>query len=152
MAIVRWSPARELMTLRDQMDRLMDEFWGQPWPRRVGWDAGSAVSFPMDIYQTDKEYVVRATLPGVRADDLDVSIVGETLTIKATAQEEQNVRDEDWLLKETRYVAYSRSVTLPSEVQADKVDASLENGILKLRIPKAETVLPKTIKVKTAGK
>lgn len=152
MAIVRWTPARELLSMRDQMDRLMDEFWGQGWNRRAGaWD-GAVASFPMDVHQTDKEYVVKAVLPGVKADDLDVSIVGEALTIKATAQENQDVKEEDWLLKETRYTAFSRTITLPSEVQADKVDASLDNGILTLRIPKAEAVLPKAIKVKAAAK
>jgi len=149
MAIVRWNPARELLTLRDQMDRLMEDFWGPGFGRRAAvWD-GTVAGFPMDVYQTDKEYVVKATLPGVRGEDLDVSIVGETLTIKATTQEEKDVKDEDWLLKESRYNAFSRTVTLPSEVQADKVDATLENGILTLRIPKAEAVLPKSIKVKS---
>lgn len=151
MAIVRWSPARELLTLRDQMDRLMEDFWGSPWGRRpVSWE-GAVAGFPVDVYQTDKEYVVKAILPGVKPENLDVSIVGETLTIKATTQEEKDVKEEDWLLRESRYNAFSRSITLPSEVQADKVDATLENGILTLKIPKAEAILPKTIKVK-AGK
>ena len=151
MAIVRWTPARELLTMRDQMDRLMDEFMAPTWRTRSGWDGGVA-SFPMDVYQTDKEYVVKASLPGVKADDLDVSIVGETLTIKATTQHESDVKDEAWLLKETQYSAFSRTVTLPSQVQADKVDANLEGGVLTLRIPKAEALLPKPIRVKTTGK
>lgn len=151
MAIVRWTPARELLTLRDQMDRLVDDFFTPSWGSRGTWE-GTVASFPMDIHQTDKEYVVKATLPGVDVDDLDVSIVGETLTIKAATQQNQDVKDEAWLLRETRYSAFSRSVTLPSEVQADKVDASYEGGILTLRIPKAEAVQPKAIKVKAIGK
>lgn len=150
MAIVRWTPARELLTMRDQMDRLMDEFWGQNWTRRGGYEA-TVATFPMDVYQTDKEYVVKATLPGVKADDLDVSIVGETLTIKATTNQNEDVKDESWLMRESQYTAFSRSITLPSEVQADKVDASLDGGILTLRIPKAEAVLPRSIKVKSAN-
>jgi len=70
---------------------------------------------------------------------------------QATAEEEQNVKEDDWLLKESRYTSFSRTITLPSEVQADKVEATLDNGILTLKVPKAEAVLPKTIKVK-AGK
>ena len=152
MAIVRWTPARELLTLRDQMDRLMGEFVNPTtWQVRSGWD-GAVATFPMDVYQSDKEYVVKATLPGVKTDDLDVSIVGETLTIKATVQPEKDVKEESWLLRETQYTAFSRTVTLPSEVQADKVDATLESGILTLRIPKAEAILPKSIKVKAIGK
>ena len=151
MAIVRWTPARELLTIRDQMDRLMDEFVTPTWRSRAGWE-GAVASFPVDVYQTDKEYVVKATLPGVKADDLDVNIVGETLTIKATTKQGNEVKDENWLLRETQYSAFSRSITLPSEVQADKVDADLDSGVLTLRIPKAEAILPRTIKVKTSGK
>jgi HSP20 family protein len=134
--------------MRDQMDRLMDEAFGTVWGRRpVVWD--STAEMPIDVYQTDKEYVVKAVLPGVKPEDLDISIVGETLTLKATAQQEKDVKDEDWLLRESRYSSFSRTITLPTEVQADKVDATLENGILTLKLPKAEAVLPKTIKVKT---
>lgn len=151
MAIVRWTPARELLTMRDLMDRFADDFYGPNWGARAVWD-GAAASFTMDVYQTDKEYVVKATLPGVKAEDLDVSIVGETLTIKAAGKQDENVKDEAWLLRESRYTAFSRTVTLPSEVQADKVDANYESGILTLRIPKAEAIQPKTIKVNATSK
>jgi HSP20 family protein len=150
MAVVRWNPTRELLAMRDQMDRLMEDAWGSSWGRRGSWE-GVAAAFPIDVYQTDKEYVVKGALPGVKPDDLDISIVGETLTIKATVQEFQEVKEEEWLLKESRHTNFARTLTLPSQVQADKVDASLEDGILVLRIPKAEAVVPKTIKVK-AGK
>lgn len=151
MAIVRWTPARDLLTMRDQMDRLVEDFFSPTWSGRGTWE-GAVASFPVDVHQTDKEYVVKATLPGVKVEDLDVSIVGETLTMKAATQQDQNVKDEDWLLRETRYTAFSRSITLPSEVQADKVEANYESGVLTLRIPKAEAVLPKAIKVKAIGK
>ena len=148
MAIVRWSPARELLSMRDQMDRLMDDAFSNVWSRNgVSWDG--AVAMPIDVYQTDKEYVVKASLPGVKAEDLDISIVGETLTLKATVQQEKEVKEEEWLLKESRYNSFARTVTLPSEVQADKVDATLENGVLTLKLPKAEALVPKTIKVKS---
>ncbi len=151
MAIVRWTPARELLSMRDQMDRLMNDFMTPTWTTRSAWEAAAA-SFPIDVYQTDKEYVVKATLPGVKTDDLDVNIVGETVTIKATTQQEKDVKEEAWLLRESQYSAFSRSITLPSEVQADKVDATYETGILTLRIPKAEAILPKSIKVRATGK
>ena len=149
MAIVRWSPARELLTLRDQMDRLWEEAFGTSFARRpLTWD-GVAVEFPMDVYQTDKEYVVKASLPGVKPEDVDVNIVGETLTIKAEAKGEKEVKEEDWLLKERHYNSFSRTITLPGEVQTDKVEATMQNGVLELKLPKAETLVPKTIKVKS---
>lgn len=150
MAIVRWSPARELLTLQNQMDRLWEDAFGNSWARRpVTWD-GAAVGFPMDVYQTDKEYVVKAFLPGVRPEDIDVNIVGGALNIKAEAKDEKEVKEENWLLRESRLTSFARSVTLPSEVQADKVEATMENGVLKLKLPKAEALVPKAIKVKPA--
>ena len=152
MAIVRWGPARDLLTMRDVMDRMVEDFWRVPYTgRTVAWGEG-AVEMPLDVHQTDKEYVVKATLPGARPEDVDVSVVGETLTIKATVQEEKDVKEEDYLLRERRYASFARTITLPTEVQADKVEATLENGILTLKLPKAEAVVPKTIKVKTIGK
>lgn len=151
MPIVRWTPARELLSMRDQMDRLMNEFMTPTWTPRSGWESG-VTTFPIDVYQTDKEYVIKATLPGVKADDLDVNIVGETVTIKATSEQDKDVKEESWLLRESQYSAFARSVTLPSQVQADKVEATYEVGILTLRIPKAEALLPKSIKVKAVGK
>ena len=149
MTIVRWSPARDLLTMREAMDRMMEDAFGSTWGRRgAGW--GETVSeFPMDVYQTDKDYVVKATLPGVRPEDLDVNLVRQTLSIKATVQPDKDVKDEDWLLKESRFVGFARTISLPGEVQADKVEATLDNGILTLRIPKAETLQPKSIKVQT---
>ncbi|MGI5837376.1 MAG: Hsp20/alpha crystallin family protein [Chloroflexota bacterium] len=150
MAIVRWSPARELLSLQNQMDRLWEDAFGSSWMRRpLTWN-GTVDGFPMDVYQTDKEYVVKASLPGVKPEDIDVNIVGETLNIKAEIKEEKDVKEENWLLKESRVSSFARSITLPSEVQADKVEATMENGILKLKLPKAEAVVPKTIKVKSA--
>lgn len=147
MAIVRWTPARDMLALRDQMDRLMESAWGSSWGTQPGqWQGVSA--FPVDVYQTDKEYVVKATLPGVKAEDLDVSIVGESISIKAQTREETDVNEDNWLLKESRYTSFARTLSLPSEVQADKVEATLEDGVLTLKLPKSEALLPKTIKVK----
>ena len=149
MAIVRWSPARDLLTMREAMDRMVEDAFGSTYGRRAGGWGETITEFPMDIYQTDKEYVVKATLPGVRPEDLDVNLVRQTLSIKATLQEDKDVKDQDWLLKESRYAAFARTISLPGEVQADKVEATLDNGILTLRIPKAEALQPKSIKVQT---
>jgi HSP20 family protein len=153
MAIVRWNPAGGPVTMRDLMDRLMmDDAWGTAWGRRpvAAWGE-TVLEAPVDVYQTDTEYVVKASMPGVKPDDVDISIIGETLTVKAALQEDKEVKAEGWLVRESRHGAFARSVTLPTEVQADKVEAILEHGILTLKLPKAEAVVPKTIKVKTAS-
>ena len=154
MAIVRWNPAGGLVTLRDLMDRLMmDDAWGTSWCRRpvAAWGE-TVLEAPVDVYQTAEEYLVKASMPGVKPDDVEVGIVGENLTIKAALQEDKEIKEEGWLLRESRHGAFARSVTLPTEVQADKVEATLEHGILTLKLPKAEAVVPKTIRVKTASK
>jgi len=91
---------------------------------------------------------VKAVLPGAKPEDVDISITGDTLTIKAEHKEEQEVKEEDYFYKECRYGTCSRSVTIPVQVKADKAEAVFENGILTLTLPKAEEVKPKQIKVK----
>src|SRR5512135_1628198 len=126
MAIVRWNPAGGPVTMRDLMDMIMrDDVWGR---RPVAAWGETVLEAPVDVYQTDKEYVVKASMPGVKPDDVEVSIIGETLTIKAALQEDKEVKAEGWLVRESRHGAFARSVTLPTEVQADKVEATLEHG------------------------
>lgn len=139
--------------MQDRMDRLINEFFGPAWSRYFAlWNGnGSEAPVPLDVYQTDKEYVVRATLPGVRSEDVELSVVGQCLSIKAKTQEEKEVSEESWLLKERNFTSFHRSINLPTEVQADKVEATLENGILTITLPKAEAVVPKAIPVKTGS-
>ena len=102
------------------------------------------------MYHTANDVVVKAALPGVKPDDVEITIVGDTLTIKGEAKAEEEVKREDYLYQERRYGAFSRSVTLPSGLDTDKAEATFENGVLTLTIPKVEKVKPKQVKVKTA--
>jgi HSP20 family protein len=104
---------------------------------------------PIDMYQTAEDVVVKASLPGLKPEEVDISITCDTLTIKGEHKEEQEVKEENYLYKECRYGAYNRSVTIPALVKADKAEAVFENGILTLTLPKAEEVKPRQIKVKT---
>jgi HSP20 family protein len=132
--------------LHDTLDRLMDE----------SMQAESALDVreglaPMDVYQTDDELVVEALMPGVKPDNLDVSITGDTLSIRGEVRKEREVSDDaqrDYLVRERRYQRYSRTLRLPTLVQADKAEAEFDNGVLRLTLPKAEEVKPKTIKIK----
>ncbi len=96
--------------------------------------------------------MVKATLPGLKPEDVTIDITGEMLTIKGETKAEQEIKREDYLYQERRYGAFSRSVILPSGLKTDKSQATMEDGVLTLTIPKAEQVKPKAIKVKAKEK
>lgn len=150
MAIERWHPFSELMSLRQAMDRLFEDSFVRP--SRVFGTLAEAATPTLDAYQTPNEVVVKAVLPGVKPEDISIDIAGDTLTIKGESKAEQEVRKEDYLYQERRYGAFSRSIVLPSGLKPDKAEATMENGILTLTIPKAEELKPKTIEVKVKEK
>jgi len=149
MSMIRWEPFKELMSLRQAMDRLFEESFVRP-SRLLGLFSEEAMP-PIDMYQTAKEVVVKAALPGVKPDEVDVAITGDTLSIKGETKAIEEVKREDYVYQEHRYGAFSRSIKLPSDLKTDKAEATFENGILTLTIPRAEEAKPKTIKVKTKG-
>jgi HSP20 family protein len=150
MAIERWHPFTELMSLRQAMDRLFeDSFVHTSRPLTA---LGEVTAPALDIYQTANEVVVKATLPGVKAEDITIDITGETLSIKGQTKAEQEVKQEDYLYQERRYGAFSRSVVLPGGLKTDKAEATMDDGVLTLTIPKTEEVKPKAIKVKPKEK
>jgi HSP20 family protein len=146
--LTRWEPFREMTSLRDAMDRMFEEgFLRGAMPLAPWADGGMAV----DMYETDDHVVVKTPIPGVKADDIDVSVTGDTLTIKGEVKEEEEVKRESYLRRERRYGSYCRTVTLPGGLETDKAEADYSNGILTLTFPKVEEVKPKNIKVKSTG-
>jgi len=134
------------MSLREAMDRLFEESVVRP---RAGWLAPlGAESLAVDMYETDDKVVVKTAVPGVKSEDIDVSITGDVLTIKGETKTEEKVEKANYIRQERRYGAFSRAISLPSMVVADKATAEFENGMLTLTLPKAEEVKPKTIEVK----
>ncbi len=149
MSMICWGPFSELVSLRQAMDRLFEDSFVRP--SRLAFVPGEGLTPPINIYNTANEMVVKATLPGVKPEELDIDITGDTLTIKGETKAEQEIKEENYLLRECRYGAFPRSLSLPAVLKTDKTEASLENGILTLTIPKAEEVKPKAIKVKAKG-
>ncbi len=145
MAIIRWEPYREMARLRNAMDRVFDDsLFG---PARA-WREDGTLNLPIDMYQTDDDVVVKATMPGVNPDEVDISIQGDTLNISGEHKEEQETKEENYLYRERRYGSFSRSVMIPTVVEADKAEATFENGVLTLTLPKAEPAKAKQIKIK----
>jgi HSP20 family protein len=148
--IVRWEPFRDLISLREAMDRLFEESFVQP---RAGWLAPlGAEALVVDMYQTDDAVVVKSPVPGVKAEDIDINITGDVLTIKGETKAEEEVKEDSYIRRERRYGSFTRSLSIPVPVVADKATAEFENGVLTLTLPKAEEIKPKAIKVKAKGK
>ena len=143
--LIRWEPAREMMTLREAMDHLFDDAFTRPFRLSNGF--GSIPS--VDMYQTDNEIVVKAAIPGVKTDDVQINVTGELLTIKGEVKEKEEVKEKAYHLREQRWGTFERSIALPTEVIADKAKAEFENGVLTITLPKAEEVRPKSINIKT---
>ena len=142
--LTRWEPVREMMTLREAMDRLFDDAFTRPISLRDGsWTAPA-----VDMYQTDDEVVVKAVLPGFKANEVQINITGDVLTLRGEMKREEEKKDKSWHIREHRSGSFERSIALPTEVTADKAIADFENGILTITLPKAEEVKPKTITVK----
>lgn len=144
-SIIRRDPFRDMMTFRDAMDRMFEErFLRGPVPFGLWSEGGLAV----DMYENDESVVVKTAIPGAKADEIDVSVTGDTLTIKAETHEEEEIKRENYLRRERRQGSFCRSVTLPGGLNTDKANADYTDGILTLVFPKAEEVKPKTIEVK----
>jgi len=141
--LIRWEPAREVMTLREAMDHLFDDAFTRPLTLRDGWSVPA-----VDMYQTDEEVVVKASIPGFKADDVQINVTGEILTLRGEVKQEEEKQDKAWHIREQRWGSFERALALPTDVIADKAKAEFENGILTITLPKAEEVKPKTITVK----
>ena len=124
--------------------RFDDSFVRDPFGPAVG-----SWGMPIDVFETDEEFVLEAALPGANPDAIDVSVVGNQVTLRAETAPVGEVEDAQYVLRERRYGRYTRSLTLPVEVQADAASADYEAGLLRLTLPKVETEKPKSVKVRS---
>ena len=144
--LVRWNPAREMMTLRSEMDRLFDDFFGAPAPRMQGtmnW------GIPLDVCEEQDKYTIEAVVPGMNPEEIDISIADNVLTISGQTQssQEQQGDNKQYHMRERRFGSFSRTITLPQGINAEQVQANYANGILKIEVPKAENAKPRRITV-----
>lgn len=142
--LTRWEPFRDVRRMHDMLDRIMDRAV-MDWTPDGGLYEGI---IPVDVYQTDDDVVIKATAPGIKPDELDISVTSDSVTLRVEISEEHEEEGRHYHLRERRYGSFARSVALPIAVNADKAQAEFENGILTLTLPKVEEVKPKSIKVK----
>lgn len=151
-SITRWNPVREFNAMQNFMDRLIEET-ARPMRGLVESYEGVSGSLALDVVEEEKAYTVTTSLPGVKADDIKVNMHDDLLTIEAeiparTTEKTETANGRKVLMQERAWGKFSRSIRLPQNVKNDGVEASFENGVLTLSLPKAEHVLPRTIPVK----
>lgn len=145
--LTRWDPFREMLAMRNVMDRMFDRSLTAPSSWTRDWDLA------LDVLENEDEFTIKASIPGMKPEDLEITLDNRTLTIKGDIQEE-NITEEEgrYHLRERRFGTFSRSLSLPSRVDAENIDASYDSGVLTLHIPKAEEAKPKRISVKSGEK
>jgi HSP20 family protein len=141
--LTRWDPYREMMSMRRAMDRLIegslgDEINGQ----------SNQWGLALDVVEDEDAYVVKASVPGINPDDLDITYSKGVLTIQGETRDESETAKGQYHLRERRFGSFSRSVSLPATIEADKIEANYQDGVLTLTLPKAEEVKPKRISIR----
>ena len=145
MTVARWDPFRDLVTLREAMDRLFEESYVRPGTRWTASSDEGRCALPIDVYATDEEVVIVAAVPGMDPKDVDITIEGDTLSIKGEIK--GPLDNVDYVIQERSYGKFSRNLRLNVPVEPDKAEATFEKGVLTLVIPKKEAIKPRTIKV-----
>jgi HSP20 family protein len=140
-AVVRFDPFRDITSLRDEMNRLFTRTLGE------GSSAGSAWTPAVDIFDAAGAIVLKAELPGLSPDDIDIEVDDNVLTLKGERRFEEKVEEGRYYRVERAYGSFQRSVTLPQGVKADEITASFDSGVLTVRVPKADEVKPRKIAV-----
>jgi HSP20 family protein len=134
-----------MVSLREAMDRLFEESFLRP--DLFGGGETPASALPLDMYETENDVVVKASVPGVKPEDIEVTVTGDLLTIKGEFKSEEKTEKQNFIRQERRYGSFCRQLGLSTSVDSGKAEASFENGILTLTLPKVEAVKPKTVRV-----
>lgn len=148
--IIRWNPFREMANMQSAMDRLFEDAWRGNWPSTTGFAGFDSPA--LDIHETDTAYTVAVPLPGVNPQDINVKMQNGTLTISGELPQPKVADNAKVVVQERYFGKFTRSVSLPEHVDADKVEATYENGVLNLNLPKLPEAQPKQIAVKVNNK
>src|SRR5581483_8040697 len=150
MALIRWEPVRELGTIQNEMNRLFNTFFDTP--AATGAPTAARRWIPaMDLVETEDDFVLRADLPGLSENDVNIELEDNVLTLTGERKAEHEERKEGYYRVERASGSFSRSLTLPEGVDADAVQASFDSGVLEVRIPKPEERKPRKVSISVGG-
>lgn len=141
--LVRYDPFREMMSLREATNRLFERSLVFP-----TWKIANATLAPMDVVENEQGYQVKVQLPGIKPEDIELTVKQNTLTIKGQHSETKEEKKENWLVKEIRSGSFGRSITFDKPIDADKIGTSYENGMLSITVPYSEAGKPRKISIK----
>ena len=151
MALIRWEPARELSSLQSEMNRLFNTFFDTP---TTGGNGGAARRWipSMDLVETDEHFVLRADLPGLSEEDVSIELEDNVLTVSGERKAEHEEKKEGFYRVERSFGQFRRSLTLPEGVDADKIAATFDKGVLEVRIPKPEERKPRKVAIQVGDR
>jgi len=139
VTIARFTPLTDVVSLREAMDRLFEDSFIRP--------NGQQLAVPVDLWETKDAYHLQADLPGLSADDIEINVTPDTVTISGETKPGTDVTNEGWLRQERLFGKFKRSFTVPTQIDPSKVEAKFTNGVLELVLRKAENHKPRTIKI-----
>jgi HSP20 family protein len=148
MTVSRWDPFQDLLSIQDEMNQLFTRAFGRERPGQSEPVQHRLWAPALDISERKDAYVVTVEVPGVKPEELDITLEDGLLTIQGERRFTQESTDQQFHRVERRYGSFRRSITLPSQVQADHIEASFDNGVLEVVVPKAEEAKPKKITVR----
>ena len=146
MAVIKWDPFKELIDIQNRMSRLFEDTFSRARPREEGLTP-TAWSPAVDIYETENEIVLKAELPDMEQKDITLRVVSNTLILEGNRKLEEETKKENYHLIERAYGHFKRSFTLPSTVDANKINAEYNRGVLKITMPKKEETKAKPIAI-----
>ena len=145
--LTRWDPYREMMSMRRAMDRLIENTLGDNWG-----EGTSEWGLPLDVIENEEAFLIKASVPGIQPDNLEVTFNKGVLSIHGEIKDESEKQEGQYHLRERRFGSFSRSISLPVTVKSEDIQADFHDGILTLRLPKAEEVKPKRIQIQSKQK
>lgn len=149
MAIIRWDPFRELVTMREKMNRLFEDSLAQKGEEKDMISTNWAPA--VDIYETSNELVLTAEVPGIEEKDIEIKVEDNTLTLRGERKFEKETKEENFHRIERSYGTFFRAFSLPNSIDPERIQAEHENGILRVIMPKRQELKPKTVKILKAG-
>jgi HSP20 family protein len=150
MAIIRWDPFRDMVTLREKMNRMFEDIFSQR--SGEGKEMVTCSWAPaVDIFETEKELVLSAEIPGIDEKDIEIKVEDNTLSLRGARKFEKETKEENYHRLERSYGSFFRAFTLPNSIDPERIQASHENGVLKITMPKRQERQPRKVRIRKAA-